>query len=103
MPQLPAGERIEPHVSEPIANGTSPAATAEPEPLEEPPLQASRPHGLIPGPVNAALGWRKPMPPASSTIASFAHSTAPASSSRRIAVASKSNTRSLNGAAPHVV
>ncbi len=43
------------------------------------------------------------MPPASSTIASFAQSTAPAASSFRIAVASKSKQRSLKGAAPHVV
>ena len=58
MPQLPAGDRMEPHVSEPSANGTSAAATAEPEPLEEPPLQASGLHGLMPGPVNEASGWR---------------------------------------------
>ena len=55
---MPAGERMEPHVSEPMANGTSPAATAEPEPLDDPPLHASRFHGFTPGPVNAALGWR---------------------------------------------
>ena len=30
---------IEPDVSEPIANGTRPAATAAPEPLDEPPDQ----------------------------------------------------------------
>ena len=53
--QYAAGERIEPQVSEPMANGTRPAATAEPEPLEEPPLHASGRHGLTPGPVNAAL------------------------------------------------
>ena len=41
-----------------MAKGTSPAATAEPEPLEEPPLQASAPHGEMPGPVNEAFGWR---------------------------------------------
>ena len=58
MPQKPAGPRIDPHVSEPMANGTSPAATAEPEPLDEPPLHASRFHGLMPGPVNEACGWR---------------------------------------------
>ena len=49
---------MEPHVSEPIANGTSPAETAEPEPLDDPPLQASRLHGFTPGPVKLAFGWR---------------------------------------------
>ena len=37
---------MEPHVSDPIANGTSPAATAAPEPLDDPPVQAFAPHGL---------------------------------------------------------
>ena len=46
--------RIEPTVSEPIANGTAPAPTADPEPLEEPPLQASVFQGFRPGPVKAA-------------------------------------------------
>jgi hypothetical protein len=39
-----------------MANGTRPAATAEPEPLEEPPLQAPTSQGEIPGPVNEAVG-----------------------------------------------
>ena len=38
-PEYAAGVTIEPDVSDPIANGTSPAATAAPGPLEEPPLQ----------------------------------------------------------------
>src|SRR5438552_13786347 len=38
-PQYAAGVRIEPDVSDPIANGTRPAATAAPGPLDEPPLQ----------------------------------------------------------------
>src|ERR1700686_3715360 len=54
MPQLVDGKRIEPDVSEPIAKPTSPAATATPDPLEEPPLQKSRFHGVRPGPVNHA-------------------------------------------------
>src|SRR5260370_9030616 len=37
-PQYAAGVRIEPDVSEPIANATSPAATAAPAPHLEPPL-----------------------------------------------------------------
>src|SRR5947209_14642016 len=39
MPQSDAGPRIEPPVSEPSAAGTNPAATAAPEPLEEPPVK----------------------------------------------------------------
>ena len=52
-----AGVVIEPHVSEPIANGTAPAPTAEPEPLDDPPLHASAFHGFSPGPVMLAFGW----------------------------------------------
>ena len=37
MPQSEAGMRIEPPVSEPSAPGASPAATATPEPDDEPP------------------------------------------------------------------
>src|SRR5215472_11167380 len=58
MLQYVDGPRIEPHVSEPMANGTQPAPTAEPEPLDDPPLHASGPHGEMPGPVNEAFGWR---------------------------------------------
>src|SRR5690242_2575340 len=56
-PQNDDGVVIEPCVSEPIAKGTARAPTAEPEPLEEPPLQAEGFQGLRPGPVSAALGW----------------------------------------------
>ncbi len=38
MPQNDDGTRIEPLVSEPRASGTSPPATAPPEPPEEPPV-----------------------------------------------------------------
>ena len=53
-PQYAAGVRIEPEVSDPIAKLTSPAATAAPGPLEEPPLQNPVFHGVSPGPVNDA-------------------------------------------------
>jgi len=56
-PQNAAGVRIEPEVSEPIANGTRPAATAAPGPLEEPPLQNRVFHGESPGPVKDASAW----------------------------------------------
>jgi hypothetical protein len=39
MPQKADGVRMEPTVSEPMAKQTRPAATAEPGPLDEPPLQ----------------------------------------------------------------
>jgi hypothetical protein len=45
-PQKCAGMRIEPPVSEPSAAGTSRAATAEPEPDDEPPVIESGLHGL---------------------------------------------------------
>src|SRR6478736_397806 len=45
-PQKCAGMRIEPPVSEPSAAGTSRAATAEPEPDDEPPVMESGLHGL---------------------------------------------------------
>src|SRR3954452_6286801 len=45
-PQKCAGMRIEPPVSEPSAAGTSRAATAAPEPDEEPPVIRAVSHGL---------------------------------------------------------
>ena len=39
MPQSEAGPRIDPPVSEPSATGTRPAATAAPDPDEEPPVK----------------------------------------------------------------
>ena len=49
MPQNDAGPRIEPPVSEPSEAGTRPAASAAPEPLDEPPVKCSRFHGLRAG------------------------------------------------------
>ena len=49
---------MEPDVSEPSENGTSPAATAAAEPLEEPPDQRERSHGFSPGPVSEAPAIR---------------------------------------------
>src|SRR5438477_3624117 len=53
-PQNDDGVRIEPEVSLPIANGTSPAPTAAPGPLDDPPDQNSGFQGERPGPVNDA-------------------------------------------------
>ena len=47
---------MEPHVSEPMAKGTSPADTEAPEPLEDPPVQVSGSQGFRGGPVNVAWG-----------------------------------------------
>jgi len=56
-PQHADGNMIDPHVSVPIANGTSAAPTDAPDPLDEPPLQYCRFHGVRPGPVNDAFAW----------------------------------------------
>src|ERR671924_403144 len=48
-PHKEAGPRIDPPVSDPSAIGTSPAATAAPEPLEEPPVKWARFQGFRAG------------------------------------------------------
>ena len=58
IPQNAAGVRIEPDVSEPSAKGTSPAATALPDPLDDPPDQRERSHGFRPAPNREALANR---------------------------------------------
>ena len=45
-PHSEAGTRIEPLVSEPSVSGTCPAATAAPEPPDEPPAMRARSCGL---------------------------------------------------------
>ena len=102
-PQKAAGNWIDPQVSEPMANGTSPAPTAAPGPLDEPPDQRDTSHGVLPGPVKLAKAWLYPIPPASSTMASLAQSTAPARRSRRTTVASPWSSWSRYGCAPQVV
>jgi hypothetical protein len=102
-PHAVDGNRIEPEVSDPIAKPTRPADTAIAEPLDDPPLQYFAFHGVRPGPVNDASASPYPKPPASSTIASFASSTAPASVSFFTTVASKSNRCRRYGCAPQVV
>ena len=46
VPQNAAGIRTEPPMSEPSARGTQPAATAAPEPPDEPPGVRALSHGL---------------------------------------------------------
>ena len=96
-PQTVAGETIDPSVSDPMANGTSPAATAAADPAEEPldPLVGFQGLRVIPP--------NHTSPIASSPKLSFATSTAPAASSFRMTVASASGTWLVNGGAPQVV
>jgi hypothetical protein len=54
-PQKFEGQRIEPQVSVPIANGTSPPAIAAPLPEDEPPAQRPGSHGLRIGPCSEAF------------------------------------------------
>ena len=75
------GVVMEPQVSVPRANPTMPPETATPDPLEEPPLHRPGSQGFFPAPVSEAAAYRYPIPPASSTMASFPRSMAPASSS----------------------
>src|SRR5678809_786966 len=49
--QKAAGTVIEPHVSDPIANPTSPSPTAAPEPLLDPPAQRDSSNGHLHVPV----------------------------------------------------
>src|SRR5215470_16441524 len=82
-PHRDAGPRIDPPVSEPRATGTSPAATAAPEPDDEPPVKCARCHGLRAG----GHGRSKDGPPcANSCVASLPMRIAPASESLRVAV-----------------
>src|SRR5919107_3763889 len=91
------GEEIEPNVSLPTENPTSPAAVADAGPADEPLEPWSGFHGFFVVPPNQTS------PIASSPNVSLATSTAPAASRRRRTVASASITCALYGAAPHVV
>src|SRR5262245_22223057 len=88
---------IDPRVSVPIENPTSPAAVAEPGPADEPLELFSGDHGLRVEPPNHTP------PCASAPIDSFATRTAPASRRRSTTVASTSGTRFSNVFDPHVV
>jgi len=83
------GETMEPSVSVPMANPTSPAATAEAEPAEEPLEPSSGFHGLRVVPPNHTS------PMARAPQESLARRTAPAASSRFTTSASSSRTWSL--------
>src|SRR5471032_1174074 len=88
---------IEPRVSVPMANATSPADVAAPDPADDPLELLSGDHGLRVDPPNHTP------PCASDPIDSLATSTPPASRSRSTMVASTSATRFSYGFAPQVV
>src|SRR5690606_3077322 len=95
-PQRVAGDEMEPSVSLPSANQTSPAAVAAEEPADDPLEPCSGFHGFRVLPPNQVS------PMASSPRVSLATRTAPASSSRLTTVA-VSISCSRYGAAPQVV
>src|SRR6202453_3663301 len=85
MPHQEAGPRIEPPVSVPIAAIARPAATAAPEPEDEPPGSCAVFHGLRAG----GQGRSNDAPPiANSQVASFPNTIAPASRSNVTVAAS---------------
>ena len=53
-PQNAEGHTIEPHVSVPIANPASPAATIAPDPEDDPHVQHFVSHGFFASPCNEA-------------------------------------------------
>src|SRR6476620_11198373 len=100
MPQYDAGWRTEPPVSEPSAMRTMPAATDAAEPPDEPPGTRVRSTGLSTGP--HAL-YSLELPIANSSQFVLPTSTAPASRSRVMTVASYGLTYPSRIREPHVV
>src|SRR5262245_52159874 len=91
MPHIEAGLRTEPPVSVPSAAGTMPAASATPEPLDEPPGKCRPPQGLTAG----GHGRSNDGPPmANSWVASLPIITPPAALSRAVTGASAEATLS---------
>ena len=82
MPQKLAGPRIDPPVSVPIDSGTIAAASALPDPLDEPLGVRARSQGLRAGPKPETT----PLPMANSSRFSFPTSTAPARARRSVIV-----------------
>src|SRR5690349_7332567 len=91
------GDTMLPHVSLPMANPASPAATADALPADDPLDPCFTFHGLRVMPPNH---WS---PSASAPSVTFAASTAPALSSRPATVAFPGRVWSLNWPAPQVV
>src|SRR5215213_5420791 len=100
MPHQEAGPRMEPPVSVPIAAMASPAATAAPEPDDEPPGSRAVFQRLRAG----GQGRSKEAPPiANSQVESLPRITAPASRKHCTVKASSAGTWSLNSAECPVV
>src|SRR6516225_362142 len=70
-PQNADGHTMEPHVSVPIANPASPAATMAPDPDDDPQVQQVLSQGFFASPCSDADAYMYPMPPASSIIAAL--------------------------------
>ena len=82
-PHHAEGRRTDPPTSVPSAHGTARAATAAADPVDDPPAQRSRSHGLRTAPKRGGCG----PPTANSVVASLLTAMAPASSRRRTTVA----------------
>ena len=100
MPNQDAGTRMDPPVSVPGPPRQSPAAIAAPVPLEEPPGERSKFHGLC---VSPNVAFVPDTPAANSFMLVLPRTTTPASKSFRTTVASRSVTRSLKAFDPTVV
>ena len=100
IPQNVAGPRMEPPVSDPVAPCSMPAASAAPEPLDDPPGMCSRFHGL------RAHGKRwlgHCSPNANSWVMSLPIMIVPASAHFEATVDSVSGMKSAKSAEPPVV
>jgi hypothetical protein len=82
MPQKVAGPRMDPPVSVPIDSGTMCAASAAPDPLDDPAGLYARSQGLRAGPNPDTT----PLPIANSSRFSLPTRTSPASASRAVIV-----------------
>ena len=102
IPHQAAGSRTEPPVSVPMATGARPAATATPEPLEEPPgvRCTARSQGFH-GVPRCVLVPKLPI--ANSTVWVLPRTIMPAAMSRSASVAVTGDTRSTHTFDPPVV
>src|SRR5437660_4429691 len=102
MPAQPAGILTEPPVSVPIATGASPAETATPEPLEDPPgvLWTARSHGLRGVPMCVLVPQ---LPIANSTVCVLPRTIIPAAMSRSASVAVPGDPRAAHTFHPPAV
>ena len=102
MPFQAAGMRTEPPVSVPMATGARPAATATPEPLDEPPgvRCTFRSHGFRGVPMCVFVPQ---LPIANSTVWVLPRTIIPAAISRSARVAVTGDTRSAQTFDPPVV